>query len=104
MSVIVVDRPMHADAGVISRVRDCLARGEEGGLSREDALFLLQHAGTPALLAAASALRDRVKGRVVSYSRKVFIPLTHLCRDYCGYCTHRRTSTPGRRDGSSRRA
>ena len=29
------------------------------------------------------------RGRDVSYSRKVFIPLTHLCRDYCGYCTFR---------------
>src|SRR5947207_6126440 len=36
---------------------------------------------------AASELRDRYKGRVVTYSRKVFIPLTNLCRDKCGYCT-----------------
>jgi FO synthase len=41
------------------------------------------------LLDAAAALRDRFKGRTVSYSKKVFIPLTHLCRDYCGYCTFR---------------
>src|SRR6202030_1413965 len=34
-------------------------------------------------------VRDRFKGRSVSYSRKVFIQLTHLCRDYCGYCTLR---------------
>jgi FO synthase len=40
-----------------------------------------------ALLATASAVRDRFKGRSVSYPRKVLIPLTHLCRDYCGYCT-----------------
>ena len=39
------------------------------------------------LLAAASELRDRGKGRTVTYSRKVFIPLTNLCRDTCGYCT-----------------
>lgn len=36
---------------------------------------------------AASTLRDHYKGRVVTYSRKVFIPLTNLCRDTCGYCT-----------------
>src|SRR5260370_4950184 len=42
-----------------------------------------------ALLHEAAAVRDRFKGRSVSYSRKVFIPLTHLCRDYCGYCTFR---------------
>ena len=35
----------------------------------------------------AAALRDRGHGRVVSYSRKVFIPLTRLCRDMCHYCT-----------------
>jgi 7,8-didemethyl-8-hydroxy-5-deazariboflavin synthase CofG subunit len=44
----------------------------------------------PGLLRAAAALRDRYKGRTITYSRKVFIPLTNLCRDYCGYCTFRR--------------
>src|SRR5438093_2928464 len=39
------------------------------------------------LLAAAAAIRDRVHGTRVTYSPKVFIPLTHLCRDRCGYCT-----------------
>src|SRR5262245_25734292 len=45
---------------------------------------------TPALLAAASALRDRHKGRTVTYSRKVFLPVTNLCRDRCSYCTFRK--------------
>ena len=44
----------------------------------------------PGLLAAAAELRDRFKPGVITYSRKVFIPLTNLCRDYCGYCTFRR--------------
>jgi 7,8-didemethyl-8-hydroxy-5-deazariboflavin synthase CofG subunit len=44
----------------------------------------------PALLAAAIEVRQRFKPGVVTYSRKVFIPLTNLCRDYCGYCTFRR--------------
>src|SRR3977135_2763408 len=39
------------------------------------------------LMADASRLRDRGHGRLISYSRKVFIPLTHLCRDVCHYCT-----------------
>lgn len=39
------------------------------------------------LLAHAAALRDEGRGRVVSYSRKVFVPLTTLCRDTCTYCT-----------------
>ena len=40
-----------------------------------------------ALMAEAAALRDRGHGRLISYSRKVFIPLTKLCRDVCHYCT-----------------
>ena len=38
-------------------------------------------------MADAARLRDRGHGRLISYSRKVFIPLTHLCRDVCHYCT-----------------
>src|ERR1039458_8340705 len=74
--------PCHVDAA--------LERGLEGrGVSREDALSLMDEAPLAALLQAAAAIRDRFKGTSVSYSRKVFIPLTHLCRDYCGYCTFR---------------
>ncbi|MGH9057317.1 MAG: 7,8-didemethyl-8-hydroxy-5-deazariboflavin synthase, partial [Acidimicrobiales bacterium] len=41
----------------------------------------------PELLARAGAVRDRAHGTRVTYSPKVFIPLTMLCRDRCGYCT-----------------
>jgi FO synthase len=53
----------------------------------------------PELLACARQLRDVFKpDRVITYSRKVFIPLTNLCRDYCGYCTFRRDpGQPGAR-------
>ena len=44
----------------------------------------------PKLLSAACEARDSFKPGVITYSRKVFIPLTNLCRDYCGYCTFRR--------------
>jgi FO synthase len=72
------------------RVDVALERGSKArGISREDALSLLEEAPLPALLQTAAAVRDRSKGNSVSYSRKVFIPLTHLCRDYCGYCTFR---------------
>ena len=40
-----------------------------------------------ALMKDAQRLRDAGHGRLISYSRKVFIPLTHLCRDVCRYCT-----------------
>jgi len=44
----------------------------------------------PELLAAARAMKESFRPGVITYSRKVFIPLTNLCRDYCGYCTYRR--------------
>ena len=43
------------------------------------------------LMADAARLRDRGHGRLISYSRKVFIPLTKLCRDVCHYCTFAET-------------
>ncbi len=61
-------------------------------IARDLALRLIRcgDADLPALLAAARAARDNFKAGVVTYSRKVFLPLTNLCRDYCGYCTFRR--------------
>ncbi len=59
-------------------------------MTREDALFLAQNAPLPALLEAASEVRGKGKGKTVSFSKKVFIPLTTLCRDYCSYCTFRK--------------
>ena len=44
----------------------------------------------PDLLATARALKEQYRPGIITYSRKVFIPLTNLCRDYCGYCTYRR--------------
>lgn len=42
------------------------------------------------LLAQAGSLRDRSKANTVTYSRKVFLPVTNLCRDRCSYCTFRK--------------
>jgi 7,8-didemethyl-8-hydroxy-5-deazariboflavin synthase CofG subunit len=42
------------------------------------------------LLASAAAIREKEKGNTVTFSKKVFIPLTTLCRDYCAYCTFRK--------------
>ena len=44
----------------------------------------------PELLRTAVALKERFRPGIVTYSRKVFLPLTNLCRDYCGYCTFRK--------------
>ena len=49
------------------------------------------------LMPQAAALRDAGHGAVVSYSRKVFIPLTRLCRDVCHYCTFAHPPRPGER-------
>ncbi|MCY4155316.1 MAG: 7,8-didemethyl-8-hydroxy-5-deazariboflavin synthase CofG, partial [Gammaproteobacteria bacterium] len=49
------------------------------------------------LMEQAAALRDEGHGRVVSYSPKVFIPLTKLCRDVCHYCTFAQPPRPGQR-------
>jgi len=80
-------------ARAVDHALELASRGD--GIAREDAQLLIESADTSELCAIASALRDGSKGRIVSYSRKVFIPLTHLCRDYCGYCTFRADPKPG---------
>ena len=58
------------------------------GEASDDALSIrLEQAPLAELIDAAGRLRDEGHGRLISYSRKVFIPLTHLCRDVCHYCT-----------------
>ena len=65
-----------------------LGRAAAGArLSPEEALALADCNDLGMLLPVAAALRDRGHGNLVSYSRKVFIPLTQLCRDVCHYCT-----------------
>jgi len=61
-------------------------------ISRESALHLIRCSEDelPELLVAARAVKERFKPGIITYSRKVFLPLTNLCRDYCGYCTFRR--------------
>src|SRR5215472_12176656 len=83
-------------------LRRALARARDGkGLDRGEAAVLLHARGEQLteLLGYAARTRDaglRSAGRpgVITYSRKVFIPLTRLCRDRCGYCTF--VTVPGR--------
>jgi FO synthase len=72
-------------AGIVGRA----LAGDE--VPREEAYRLTESGpgDLAALCRAASVLRDRGRGRDVSFSPKVFIPLTRLCRDFCGYCTFR---------------
>jgi len=53
-------------------------------------LLALPAAHLPALLAVAGQVRTRRKGHVVTYSPKVFLPITNLCLDRCSYCTFRK--------------
>src|SRR5713101_6044642 len=89
-----------------SAQRRALARARDGKpLDRDEATILLHARGDrlAELLSYAARTRDAgltAAGRpgVITYSRKVFIPLTRLCRDRCGYCTF--VTVPGRLDGA----
>lgn len=59
-------------------------------LSVEAASHLIRE-GHPSLLVDACAIRDNKFGRVLTYSPKVFLPVTNLCRDRCSYCTFRKS-------------
>jgi FO synthase len=85
-----------------SAMRRALARARDGKALDQDEATVLLHArddDLQALLGYAARARDAglaAAGRpgVITYSRKVFIPLTRLCRDRCGYCTF--ATVPGR--------
>ena len=74
-----------------SLLDDELTHAREGrGIDRDSALILAESAPLGDLLAAAAHVRQAGKGTVISFSKKIFIPLTTLCRDYCSYCTFRK--------------
>jgi len=58
--------------------------------SNQDALALANETNVAELMRKAAELRDEGHGNTITYSRKVFLPLTHLCRDSCHYCTFAR--------------
>ena len=71
-------------------IEDLLAKAvAQEEVSRQEAYRLMRAKASdlPALMLAASLVRNRHKGNLVTFSRKAFIPLTNLCRDTCGYCT-----------------
>jgi 7,8-didemethyl-8-hydroxy-5-deazariboflavin synthase CofG subunit len=74
-------------------IAETLARAQEGEPLSAPEAGVFEHLNSSELLAllqAADDLRARYHGDVITYSRKVFLPLTNLCRDYCGYCTFRK--------------
>ena len=65
-----------------------LQLAEQGqGLSDADSRELIRVTDLEVLLPLATKVRDLAHPTAISYSRKVFVPLTHLCRDVCHYCT-----------------
>ena len=72
---------MNAHEPVLAKARRWQA------LNDAEALSLATLQDTAAVTAIAAMWRDAGFHNVVTYSRKVFIPLTHLCRDVCHYCT-----------------
>ncbi len=74
----------------IDRALERLAEGRTPDAAEATALLSTPTERMSLLLDAAAALRDRGRGRRITFSAKVFIPLTTLCRDYCGYCTFRK--------------
>ena len=69
-----------------------LHRAEQGiAPSEAEAIALADFEDTRALANVAATLRDQGFLNLVTYSRKIFIPLTHLCRDVCHYCTFAQT-------------
>ena len=73
--------PMSGFEALLRRARD----GDKP--SPDEAMTLAGCDDLAAMMAVAAEIRDRGHGEVISYSRKVFIPLTKLCRDSCHYCT-----------------
>ena len=63
----------------------CLWNGKEP--TDAQALAMADFEDLPVLMRAAGKTRDRGHGTVITYSRKIFVPLTRLCRDSCRYCT-----------------
>jgi FO synthase len=74
--------------------KSALLRAESGATPSEDDAFALGelplHA-LPELTAIAASRRDRLTGRALTFSPKVFLPLTNLCRNRCDYCSFRRS-------------
>jgi len=78
-----------------ARLGAALDRATRAPLSAEDAWRLGRATGEDALRGlkcAAAARRDAHWGRRLTYSPKVFLPLTNLCRNHCDYCTFRRSA------------
>ena len=76
---------------MVVRISSADLKGNDPTPNESQSLALADCDDTAQLMRTATEIRDRGFRNVVTYSRKVFIPLTHLCRDVCHYCTFART-------------
>lgn len=74
---------------MLQLLKDC-SNGKRLGCAEAYSLTEVEGDELSAMLSVAAGLRDLHKGRVVTFSAKIFVPLTNLCRDFCGYCTFRK--------------
>ena len=72
---------------MVDQISELLNAAGNRELDDDEIISFSDYTLTSRLMQVAAALRDRGHQNTVSYSRKVFIPLTHLCRDVCHYCT-----------------
>ena len=87
--------------GSVASIQEVIANAKSGlGLTQADAYSLVpaNFDVVQEMCTITASMRDRVKGNVVTFSPKIFIPLTHMCRDFCGYCTFRKTPQQAGKD------
>jgi len=79
------------DSNLDSEVREALYKSlERREIKKEEAYRIIKTDNLEALMAVASIIRNNSKGKRITYSRKIFIPLTNICRNRCGYCGFRK--------------
>ena len=77
--------------------RQLVDRLRRSDISCAEVMTLVDDIALDDLMRLASKLRDEAHGHKISYSRKVFVPLTQLCRDVCHYCTFAHAPRKGQR-------
>lgn len=92
------DQSRKDDTLKTNELANVLERALQGNEPAEnEARTLIEVIDQQMLLETAAQMRDQIQHKRISYSRKVFIPLTQLCRDVCHYCTFAQPPKPGQR-------
>jgi len=66
-------------------------------ISYEEALRIFHELSNEEIFEIASLIRDAYKGNIITYSRKIFLPITTLCKDHCLYCIYKKEPNEGGR-------